>query len=73
MAPGVGPRKPVRADVGALEGFQSASAREPPCVQEHQGWYLQSDTDGVWTSPDNAKVAWFRDPDGNLLSLVEAP
>jgi catechol 2,3-dioxygenase-like lactoylglutathione lyase family enzyme len=25
---------------------------------------------GVWTAPDGAKVAWFRDPDGNLISLV---
>lgn len=25
---------------------------------------------GVWTSPDGkAKVAWFADPDGNVLSL----
>ena len=27
---------------------------------------------GIWTSPDGkAKVAWFRDPDGNVLSLTE--
>jgi catechol 2,3-dioxygenase-like lactoylglutathione lyase family enzyme len=25
---------------------------------------------GVWTAPDQTKVAWFRDPDGNLVSLV---
>src|SRR5437016_5726531 len=25
---------------------------------------------GVWTSPSGAKVAWFRDPDGNILSLT---
>lgn len=30
------------------------------------------DADGVWTSPDGrAKVAWFADPDGNVLSLTE--
>jgi hypothetical protein len=22
-------------------------------------------------SPDGAKVAWFRDPDGNILSVVQ--
>jgi len=27
----------------------------------------------VWTSPSGAKVAWFKDPDGNLLSLTEFP
>lgn len=28
---------------------------------------------GIWTAPDGgAKVAWFADPDGNVLSLSEA-
>ena len=26
---------------------------------------------GVLITPDGARVAWFRDPDGNLLSLVQ--
>lgn len=26
---------------------------------------------GVWTAPDGTKVAWFRDPDGNMLSLTQ--
>jgi len=27
---------------------------------------------GIWSSPDgSAKVAWFSDPDGNVLSLTE--
>jgi catechol 2,3-dioxygenase-like lactoylglutathione lyase family enzyme len=25
--------------------------------------------DGVWSAPSGAKVAWFKDPDGNPLSL----
>lgn len=30
------------------------------------------DADGVWASPDGgAKIAWFRDPDGNGLSLTQ--
>ncbi len=30
------------------------------------------DADGVWSSPDGgAKVAWFPDPDGNVLSLTQ--
>lgn len=28
---------------------------------------------GIWTSPDGmAKVAWFTDPDGNVLSLSQS-
>jgi catechol 2,3-dioxygenase-like lactoylglutathione lyase family enzyme len=26
--------------------------------------------DGVWTGPDGTQVSWFKDPDGNLLSLT---
>lgn len=29
------------------------------------------DEAGVWTAPDGTKVAWFRDPDGNRLSLTQ--
>ena len=28
------------------------------------------DPQGILTTPDGAQVAWFRDPDGNLLSIV---
>jgi catechol 2,3-dioxygenase-like lactoylglutathione lyase family enzyme len=27
---------------------------------------------GIWTAPGGAKVAWFRDPDGNTLSVTQA-
>jgi predicted enzyme related to lactoylglutathione lyase len=26
---------------------------------------------GIWTSPAGSKVAWFKDPDGNTLSLTQ--
>ena len=30
------------------------------------------DADGIWASPEGgAKVAWFPDPDGNVLSLTQ--
>lgn len=34
---------------------------------------LKQDELGIWTSPSGAKVAWFKDPDGNILSLSEHP
>jgi len=34
--------------------------------------FLEQDELGVWQAPSWAKVAWFKDPDGNLLSLTEA-
>jgi predicted enzyme related to lactoylglutathione lyase len=35
--------------------------------------FLDQDGAGVWTAPSGARVAWFKDPDGNVLSLTEAP
>jgi catechol 2,3-dioxygenase-like lactoylglutathione lyase family enzyme len=29
------------------------------------------DERGIWTAPDTTKVAWFKDPDGNTLSLAQ--
>ncbi len=31
------------------------------------------DPRGVWTAPGGARVAWFHDPAGNVLSLTEFP
>jgi catechol 2,3-dioxygenase-like lactoylglutathione lyase family enzyme len=31
------------------------------------------DSEGVWTAPGGAKIAWFKDPDGNILSLTQFP
>ena len=32
---------------------------------------LEQDDLGIWNSPSGAKVAWFKDPDGNNLSITE--
>ena len=32
---------------------------------------MQQSTTGIWTSPSGAKVAWFKDPDGNTLSVSQ--
>lgn len=34
---------------------------------------MQQDQLGIWTAPTGARVAWFKDPDGNLLSVSEHP
>lgn len=33
--------------------------------------WMKQDKDRVWTAPDGTKVAWFKDPDGNLLSVAQ--
>ena len=53
----------VRAAVAALRGLGIDFI-----VYEGMG----QDADGIWTAPDGAaKVAFFADPDGNVLSLAQ--
>jgi catechol 2,3-dioxygenase-like lactoylglutathione lyase family enzyme len=33
--------------------------------------FIKQDKLGIWTAPGGTMVAWFKDPDGNLLSLSE--
>lgn len=33
--------------------------------------FLEQDDVGIWSAPGGAKVAWFKDPDGNLLSVAQ--
>jgi catechol 2,3-dioxygenase-like lactoylglutathione lyase family enzyme len=34
---------------------------------------LDQDSDGIWRTPGGSHVAWFKDPDGHILSLVQSP
>jgi catechol 2,3-dioxygenase-like lactoylglutathione lyase family enzyme len=33
--------------------------------------FLKQDELGIWTAPTGDKVAWFKDPDGNVLSVSQ--
>jgi catechol 2,3-dioxygenase-like lactoylglutathione lyase family enzyme len=35
--------------------------------------FMEQDERGIWNAPGGTKVAWFRDPDGNTLSLSQHP
>jgi predicted enzyme related to lactoylglutathione lyase len=32
---------------------------------------LEQDELGIWTTPDGSRVAWFKDPEGHVLSLTQ--
>jgi catechol 2,3-dioxygenase-like lactoylglutathione lyase family enzyme len=32
---------------------------------------LDQDDDRIWTTPNGDRIAWFHDPDGNVLSLTQ--
>jgi catechol 2,3-dioxygenase-like lactoylglutathione lyase family enzyme len=31
--------------------------------------HMPQDATGIWTAPSGTRIAWFKDPDGNTLSL----
>lgn len=35
--------------------------------------FMQNPEGGIWSAPDGDKVAWFKDPDGNVLSVAQHP
>lgn len=45
-------------------------SRRGVVFQRYDG--IPQDALGIWTSPSGARLAWFRDPDGNTLSLTES-
>lgn len=52
----------IRAEIEELK-------RKGVIFERYEG--LLQDEQGVWVSPSGAKVAWFKDPDGNTLSLTQ--
>jgi len=51
----------------------SLNELKPKGVTFEQYGFSGQDADGIWTTQDGTKVAWFKDPDGNLLSLTQFP
>ena len=47
------------------------AALEKKGVRFERYGFLEQDDRGVWTTPGGDKVAWFKDPDGNVLSLSQ--
>jgi catechol 2,3-dioxygenase-like lactoylglutathione lyase family enzyme len=41
----------------------------------HFGSYegYPANEEGIWTAPTGAQIAWFEDPDGNVISLHQPP
>jgi catechol 2,3-dioxygenase-like lactoylglutathione lyase family enzyme len=38
-------------------------------LERYEG--IKQDETGVWTAPNGAKIAWFKDPDENILSITQ--
>jgi catechol 2,3-dioxygenase-like lactoylglutathione lyase family enzyme len=49
----------------------AVSALKQKGVQFENYGLPAQDAEGIWTAPGGAKIAWFKDPDGNILSLTQ--
>jgi catechol 2,3-dioxygenase-like lactoylglutathione lyase family enzyme len=56
--------KDIEEEVQALHAQGVTFKRYPPMSQSDLG---------IWTAPGGTRIAWFLDPDGNLLSLSQHP
>ncbi len=54
----------IEQEVTALRAQGITCERYPDMLQDEKG---------IWKSPSGARVAWFKDADGNVLSLTEFP
>ena len=58
-------------------GWQVSGIEEVAAALQEKGvhferfGFLEPDELGIWTAPSGDKVAWFKDPDGNVLSVSE--
>jgi catechol 2,3-dioxygenase-like lactoylglutathione lyase family enzyme len=48
-----------------VEGLQAKG------VKFERFGFFEQDALGIWTAPTGDKVAWFKDPDGNILSVSQ--
>ncbi len=52
----------IEAIVSSL-GRQGVTFEDYPFIQDHER--------RIWTAPGGDKIAWFKDPDGNVLSVSQ--
>lgn len=53
-------------DIGAMVKWLNSRG-----VEFEKYPFVQDRELGIWTTPNGDKVAWFKDPDGNVLSLSQ--
>lgn len=75
----VSPVPSTRPTAHTVAGFAVSGLHDVVATLSRRGVTLERfpgfrhDARGIVRTPDGAAVVWFRDPDGNLLSIVELP
>jgi len=49
----------------------TVAAMQSRGVQFERYGFMPQDEAGIWTAPSGDRVAWFKDPDGNTLSVSQ--
>jgi predicted enzyme related to lactoylglutathione lyase len=57
-------------DVADIEATVDRLAARSVQFERFQG--MEQDARGIWKAPSGARVAWFKDPDGTVLSLTQS-
>jgi catechol 2,3-dioxygenase-like lactoylglutathione lyase family enzyme len=57
--------------VADLEAAVGELASRGVRFRRYEGF--NQDASGVWTAPSGSRIAWFEDPDGNIISLQQPP
>lgn len=52
--------------------YESVCELKSKGIQFEQYDFLQQDENDVWLAESGTKVAWFKDPNGNLLSIDQS-
>jgi hypothetical protein len=60
----------LKQDYDGARAFVVNWLAERGVVTEKYAW-VQDKERGIWTTPGGDKVAWFKDPDGNVLSVSQ--
>ncbi len=55
--------------IGDIETRVRALAARGVSFLRYEG--MSQDDLGIWLAPSGARIAWFKDPDGNILSLTQ--
>jgi len=56
-------------EVGDVEAVVSWLQSRGVAMEKYP--WVQDQERGIWTTPGGDKVAWFKDPDGNVLSVSQ--
>jgi surface antigen len=56
--------------VANIEGTVDGLSARGVTFERYEG--MDQDERAIWRAPSGARVAWFKDPDGNVLSVTQS-